>query len=1307
KGVVACAALYIDADDTLYIDADDTIIDGGEGFDRAVIRGALGVTIDQAESSIERVDGGDGNDTIDGSDTTEGFNQSGNNGNDTLIGGTGADTQRGGNGDDSLTGGDGNDNQRGGSGNDTLDGNAGDDVLQGEDGNDILNGGDGNDRLTGGEGADELRGGAGDDILYVDGNDTVIDGGEGFDRAIIRGTLGVTIDQAATSIERVDGGDGNDTIDASGLQDGVFQSGNDGNDTLIGGAGADTQRGGEGDDSLTGGDGNDNQRGGSGNDTINGDAGDDVLIGEGGNDILNGGEGNDRLDGGDGADELRGGAGNDTFYVDAADTVIDGGDGDDRVVVFRTSDDFFIDQAATSIERVDGGDGNDTIDASGLLEGALQFGRAGNDLLIGGSGDDAQNGGEGNDTLIGGDGNDDQRSGAGNDVINGGDGDDYLDGGDGNDRLNGGDGNDNLRGKAGNDTLDGGIGDDSLKGDAGDDTIIGGDGDDRLTGGEGADIFVFDRTSGNDRITDFLVGTDLIVFENTDAGFADLTIEADGSSTLITLDETTIRLSNTDVLDITDDVIRFEEFESGFVPPDASNVINVADHGIIADDGIDDTAAIQALLDEVGSRATFYFEDGVYDISDTISLSPGLGTTVPSFVTIRGQSEEGTIFKLADGLDQEGPILDYPGGVAQAFDNRILDLTFDIGTGNTSATGITFAGNNQAAIRNVTIKSGEGGNIGLDLVGQSEFGPALIEGVTIEGFETGIAMAFQVNSVTLEDITLRGQDFGITSSLSHVAFLRDIDYEGPGTGIYNASVSRMVLVDSEFTSTDETVEGQAAVRNHWQLHANDLTANGFDFTIQNQIPSFFGNGHIFDVELDEYFGYGAFERSRGGTFQLFESPDTSLGLEVKETPEANWNTSDGVWVSITDFGAVEGEDATAAFQAAIDSGATTVYVPDGNWTIGDVIVRGDVEQILGFGRSWLEPGGTFIIADGTSDSVIIEGFRTVFTQDITQIEHDSDRTLTLRDFTAFDYHAVADSDQGDVFFANVVARVINLHDQNAWARQLNVEGDNASNGLEAKVFNDGATAWILGLKTEGAGTVVKTINGGATDLLGSYHNGFVDFDIPRFVTEDASFFTSIVEGSTFSQGFDLVRETRDGVTREGNLKEIWRSDGYSAFDASFFADRLIIVDNDEAELTGAWQDAGAGFPGNFLGSNFLFAEGGSDAEITYSATAITAGTYEVSIRTIRDVGGQAHSGHTLANDITYGTSDDVFVFEDLDMRNATGPWATLGTVEVEAGEEFFVSFDAADAVGTVIADSVQFELVQVADLSLGQDDFLV
>ena len=94
-------------------------------------------------------------------------------------------------------------------------------------------------------------------------------------------------------------------------------------DTLAGGSGGDVIDGGDGNDLIQGNGGNDDLAGDAGNDTIEGGSGNDTLYGDGGNDVLIGGSGNDYLNPGEnieGYDQVTAGTGNDT--IDMSDIVL-------------------------------------------------------------------------------------------------------------------------------------------------------------------------------------------------------------------------------------------------------------------------------------------------------------------------------------------------------------------------------------------------------------------------------------------------------------------------------------------------------------------------------------------------------------------------------------------------------------------------------------------------------------------------------------------------------------------------------------------------------------------------------------------------------------------------------------------------------------------------------------------------------------------------------------------------------------------------------------------------------------------------
>jgi Ca2+-binding RTX toxin-like protein len=219
-------------------------------------------------------------------------------------------------------------------GNSYIDGGRGDDLLISGPGNDIIYGGDGNDtyRWPPGTLTDFFDGGRGNDTAEIIGNDTNPNGPAGngddafqlvatsnghlrFDRTNL---VPFTVDITGTETISLKPGTGNDTVtigDLTGAKNlkKVIVDGGDGNDVIdaSGNNNVNVQlvlRGGNGDDII---------KGGAGNDIIQGGAGNDQLYGNGGVDLLDGGDGNDRLDGGnDGSvDKLIGGSGADTFVT--------------------------------------------------------------------------------------------------------------------------------------------------------------------------------------------------------------------------------------------------------------------------------------------------------------------------------------------------------------------------------------------------------------------------------------------------------------------------------------------------------------------------------------------------------------------------------------------------------------------------------------------------------------------------------------------------------------------------------------------------------------------------------------------------------------------------------------------------------------------------------------------------------------------------------------------------------------------------------------------------------------------------------
>jgi Ca2+-binding RTX toxin-like protein len=412
-------------------------------------------------------------------------------------------------------------------GDDTIDTLGGDDYAEGGWGNDIIHGGADKDKIAGHD--DDITNGAyypgnwnpfangyvDDDILFGDGGDDTISdwfgndklyGGDDNDSLLVDFP---DLDHAYSfvgDVDELDGGKGTDSLAA--YQGTDILHGGEGNDWIFHGVGVyfagstllysfgdahGYAYGDEGDDTLRGGATGTWFYGGTGNDTIAAHAGDDII---------DGGDDNDLIVAGTGADDIRGGSGDDDIYTygtqraeglgnfieawelnnlkpqgDIAVDTVDGGAGNDRIYadagdVINGGDDADVLSLSVLLEEIttattfDGGNGNDR---AALQLGELEQHEGGDGVdfitpitfvldpdeqitlfgltlisieaitFFSGKGDDELTGWIFDDDLIGGGGSDKLHGRDGDDRLYGGSSDDILDGGRGNDLLDGGD----------------------------------------------------------------------------------------------------------------------------------------------------------------------------------------------------------------------------------------------------------------------------------------------------------------------------------------------------------------------------------------------------------------------------------------------------------------------------------------------------------------------------------------------------------------------------------------------------------------------------------------------------------------------------------------------------------------------------------------------------------------------------------------------------------------------------------------------------------------------------------------------------
>ena len=234
--------------------------------------------------------------------------------------------------------------------------------------------------------------------------------------------------------------------------------------------------------------------------TGTGTSGKDILNGYGGDDTISAGAGNDIILGGLGNDTMTGGTGSDTFLYNLPD------EGHDAITDFTNGSDIIEVPVSYGTFTATQSGANTVITFSGsptqiTLNNVTATDIGPEDFIYHHYVETA----EINVTL---------------------DGTGY------NDHLEGYDGDQLINGYAGNDVMGGGVGMDILNGGAGNDT---------LTGGTGEDIFQYSSNDGNDTITDFANGVDLIeipvsygIFTATQSG-SNTVLTFTGSTTQITL----------------------------------------------------------------------------------------------------------------------------------------------------------------------------------------------------------------------------------------------------------------------------------------------------------------------------------------------------------------------------------------------------------------------------------------------------------------------------------------------------------------------------------------------------------------------------------------------------------------------------------------------------------------------------------------------------------------------------------------------------------------------------------------------------
>jgi hypothetical protein len=203
------------------------------------------------------------------------------------------------------------------------------------------------------------------------------------------------------------------------------------------------------------------------------------------------------------------------------------------------------------------------------------------------------------------------------------------------------------------------------------------------------------------------------------------------------------------------------QFNPG-VSPDV--VFVTSNPSVVPNDGIDDTAGIQAVINANKGRIV-YFPNGTYNVSNTITVTGNSGNPDPnSELYLEGQSQGGVIIRLANsaaGFNSTATpkeVIRFVNNNNNNFRNRVKDMTVNLGTGNAGAIGMRFAASNNGYIENFTVTSGStnSGYIGVEISGFN--GPLHVKNLTVTGCDYGLYSTSPESVYSVDGLTLNNQD---------------------------------------------------------------------------------------------------------------------------------------------------------------------------------------------------------------------------------------------------------------------------------------------------------------------------------------------------------------------------------------------------------------------------------------------------------------------------------------------------------------------------------------------------------------------
>ncbi|SNS41239.1 Pectate lyase superfamily protein [Granulicella rosea] len=442
----------------------------------------------------------------------------------------------------------------------------------------------------------------------------------------------------------------------------------------------------------------------------------------------------------------------------------------------------------------------------------------------------------------------------------------------------------------------------------------------------------------------------------------------------------------------------------------------------------------------------------------------------------------------------------------QGFNNVMENFTIDASAaGNDGAVGISYVVSNKGAVRNVTILGDSDSAMqgtGIDMT-RPLIGPGLIENVSITGFNWGMDVGNTTTGLTMEHVTFDNQISGALRNDNNLVGANAIWVKSgqAASAITNVSTDGMITIaNSRFDQP-----GASLVLN---LAGGAVSIHGTNFaTGQSSFNSVATNVNGVLV--------GSTWTADNGLFLPLTIDTPVLPYDASSQWVAPASGMSAAWTD--EVGTPV--DATAPINAALACRGTTstLYLPHGVWYVSSPIqIPSWVDRIVGMDSTIRAlsssnfPAGSPIF-DVTSNSsgscpfantLVIE--RLAFDNAGSNVSYSvrmdapasgvSARTVVIRDVSN-NTGVYRVSGAGELFAEDIATSPYRVDGTNYFmARQYNSEAESLCNSgsCNPRVTNNGAPAWIFGMKTEGPSNVIyspmTTAPYAITELLSEFLN---------------------------------------------------------------------------------------------------------------------------------------------------------------------------------------------------------------------------